>query len=574
MLRKVFLGYLSILVVGLAIYGIWIGRFVRERLVNEIAIRLESNIDLVRRGLSSADLRQSIAEIARRCDARVTVVDANGAVLTDSESDPAKMDNHNGRPEVHAARLHGSGRSVRYSDSLHYDMLYIAKPLDETSPNGIVLRMALPLDRVEAEVSTVYTTIAIAFAVVGVGGAILGWLTIRHFSRPLRDIQRVADAIACGDMTQRAPVDIFGEVGSLSKAINMMGEELSLRLETIMAEKGKLETLLKSMEEGVAAIDADGTIVHINESAKRLLQTAQDAIHRPLWDVVRFPDMIEATKSVLAGQTTSRKEIEVNGRSIAIRASPIENIGGVILVMRDVTDSRRFDNLRKEFVANVSHELRTPLTMIKGYVETLREAIARDPSKTGEFLGVIEKHVNQLTRLVDDLLELSRLESPQGIAKFREVCPEAVLRKVEETFRPAFERKGQTFDCKLEANLPTVLADPDLLEGAILNLLDNSSKYTPNGGRILLTVKPAEKGIEIAVSDTGIGIPAADQPRIFERFFRVDKSRSRELGGTGLGLAIVKHIVQLHHGRVSVESVLDRGSTFTLFLPLNPLSIA
>ena len=560
MFRRLFTAYFILLVVALGVFGLLSARSTRARILEEIARRLEAEAELV---AAAADrdpgsLQAMLQEAGRRTDVRLTVIAPDGRVVADSHADPSLMENHNSRPEVRQARAEGRGSDVRRSETVRYDLMYFALRRDSET----VVRSALPLTRVEEELGSLSQGLAVAFFLVVLAGAGVSFLLARWITRPLREIRGVAQAIASGDFSRRAPLSSSDEMGSVSAAINRMAEELSLRLERLAAESSKLEAVLSSLEEGVVALDPSGRIVRHNAAAARVLSLSpgRDSIGLPLWEAVRMPGL-----EALARGGDGRHAVEWGERALLLSFRPLPGAGGSVLVARDVTEERRYDRLRKEFVANVSHELRTPLSVIQGYVETLKDGALKDEENAPRFLESIEKNVLRLGTLVEDLLELSRLESGGPLVKPVRVEPRALIEKVVEDLRPLADRKRQRLIVGPSEGVLEV--DPDLLERAVRNLVDNAIKYTPEGGSVTVWASGEADGVVFEVEDTGIGIPAEDLPRIFERFYRVDKSRSRDLGGTGLGLAIVKHVAQLHGGTVSVESRPGSGSVFRLRLP-------
>ncbi len=570
MFRRLFLAYLTLLVLALGVFGLLSIRSTRARVEDEIARRLEGEAlvvaALVQAGPTA--LQPLLGEMGRRTDVRFTVIGADGQVMGESHADPTLMENHNSRPEVLACRAEGRGRNVRYSDTVRYDMMYFAVPVEPGRPMGIVVRAALPLTRIEEEMAVLYRAIAAAFFVVGLAGAGVTLLLARWITRPLRAIRTVAQAIASGDFSPRAPLAAAGEIGSVSRAINRMAEELSVRLEKLTAESSKLEAVLSSLEDGVVALAGTGEILHHNDAASRLLSFGRGFAGHKLWEAVRLPGFEEGVRRALQGGGPLRTTLEVGPLTLALLFCPLRPAGGAVLVVRDITEERRYDRLRKDFVANVSHELRTPLSVIRGYVETLKDGALKDEQNAPRFLDSIERNAQRLSALVEDLLDLSRLESGGQLMNPGPVEAAGQIEKVVEDFRPLADRKRQRLLVELPAGPVPLEADPVLLERALRNLVDNAVKYTPEGGSV--TVGASVEGDEVVffVRDTGMGIPAGDLPRIFERFYRVDKSRSRDLGGTGLGLAIVKHIAQLHGGSVSVESRVGSGSLFSVRLPV------
>ncbi|HXX93036.1 MAG TPA: ATP-binding protein [Planctomycetota bacterium] len=570
MVRRFLLAYLALLVVALAVFGVLAARATRSRVLSEISGRLQAEVALVaalvRSGPAPAPLQAMLREMGREADVRLTVIGPDGTVAADSHADPSYMENHNARPEVRAAREEGRGTNVRYSDTVRHDMMYLAVLLEAGRKDGVVIRAALPLTRIREEVDALYAGIAAAFGAVGLGGGLVMILLARWVTGPLRAIRSVAQAIVQGDYTRRAPLTEGDEVGSVSGAINQMAEELERRLERLKAEGAKLEAALSSLTDGVLALDGAGRIVHYNAAAASLLSLAPGSERLLVWEVVRHPRMETWTAEALKKGAPVRHALEMGTHDLVLNFSPLQGSEGCVVVARDVTEEKRYENLRKEFVANVSHELRTPLSVIRGYVETLRDEGWKDGENAPKFLEAIDKNVERLSLLVGDLLELSRLESGSQIVHPRKMDLREILERVAEDFRVLASKKRQSLGVEAPASVSCVL-DPDLVERALRNLVDNAIKYTPEGGTITLRSALEEETVLFTVADTGIGIPESDLPRIFERFYRVDKSRSRELGGTGLGLAIVKHVAQLMGGTVTVQSQAGKGSVFRLRFP-------
>lgn len=400
-----------------------------------------------------------------------------------------------------------------------------------------------------------------ALRIVGIvlstaGAALVVFLGLR---RPLDEMTEAARALAEGREAAPMPLDPPHELERLGQAFRSLAEELRRRGEEARAELSRLQAVLGAMEDGVIALGADGRVELTNDSARRMLQLRAESRGDELWQLIRDDRVVAVAKEALAGRE-SHASIEREGLVLTISAAPVAS-GRAVLVIRDDTRRHEYDRLRREFVANVSHELRTPLTFIRGFVETLRAGALDDRPKAEEFLATIDRHAGQLDTLIRDLLELSRLESQPGLLKRRRTRLDELADRVRRAFAPLAERRRQALT--VEAGPVEADIDPDLAERALGNLVDNAIKYTPEGGTITIAVgAPAV----LEVRDTGSGIPAADLSHVFERFYRVEKSRSREGGGTGLGLAIVKHIAQLHGGSVVAHSTVDQGSTFRLNL--------
>jgi two-component system phosphate regulon sensor histidine kinase PhoR len=567
--RRLFAAILALLVLTLGLFAVLVARSLRERVLSEVELRLRDEAELLRAlaaGSPPAALGPALRGLRGAVETRFTVVDADGAVVADSHADPATMEPHGGRPEVLGARSAGSGTHVRRSGTVGVDLMYHARLLDPGRPAGVVVRVALPLTSVEAELGRLTVQIGVVFGMVGAAGAVVSFLLAGWISRPLRRLRETAEAIAGGELDRKVPWGLPHEAGSLARAMSRMAEELKGRLESIRGETAKIEALVSSMEEGVVALDREGRVVRLNDAARRVLGMTADPVGLRLWEVVRAQGVEDRVRESLASGVPGRARLEIGPRVVALSVGPVAGGHGAVLVARDATEEHRYDQLRKEFVANVSHELRTPLTLVQGFVETLREGAWTDAARAPEFLETIDRNVQRLRALVEDLLRLSKLESAGEIVRLQEVDAGALLGRVRETFGPLAGKKRLDFGVEAPPGL-VLRADPELLERAVGNLVENALKYTPEGGRIRARAGRDGDAVAFAVEDSGIGIPEADQPRVFERFYRVDKSRSRDLGGTGLGLAIVKHIAQLHGGSVSVRSAPGRGSTFTLHLP-------
>jgi two-component system phosphate regulon sensor histidine kinase PhoR len=568
MFRRLFWGILALLLATFAAAALLSVDATRRRMRGQIESRLEAQALLLRALVQSekneADLQSRLTELGRGLGARLTVIGPDGAPVADSAAVPAAMENLNSRPEIQQARAEGRGRHVRRSDAVQGDMMYWAVPLDPSKPQGSVVRAAAVLKPVGQELGGLLWGLALGFALAALAGAGLSYALSRRMSRPLEEIRKVAEGIASGDLSLRAPLDWSDEAGEVATSINRMSEQLSGRLATLRGESAKLEAIISSMVEGVIGIDEQGTIQHCNAAGKTLFDVRVDPLGLKVWEVIRLPGLEEKVAGVLRERSSLNTSLSLGPKTVALFICPVAQ-GGAILVGRDATEERRYDALRREFVANVSHELRTPLSLIQGYVDTLKDGAVKDEAKAAEFLETIDRHAKRLGAIVDDLLQISKLESSDPWFQRRTVEVGSLLDRIEENFRPLAAKRSQTL--AVQYGPERIDADPDLLERAVGNLVDNAIKYTPEGGKIEVRAGMENGSLVIAVRDTGIGIPESDLPRVFERFYRVDKSRSRELGGTGLGLAIVKHIAQLHGGAVTVESQVGRGSTFTLRIP-------
>jgi two-component system, OmpR family, phosphate regulon sensor histidine kinase PhoR len=523
-----------------------------------------------------ADLQRHVQQLGRELGYRVTIIgpDAAGTVLADSEANPATMVGHRTRPEVVSAFSLGEGWDIRKSDTIHKQLLYYARRVDVGGQSAFI-RLAIHIDDLNQSLRTFYLSISVATVLCMLLGAVVAYHLARRQAAPIVEVTQFADALAKGQLDHRILRSDEGELGILSHSLNSMADSFTRLLQESEHGKTELKAILTSMHEGIVATDSHRRILLVNESAARLLDFPPDAAEGKLiWEVIRHQQIIRAVdEACSAGQ---RQQFEITpqaGRHFQITVCPFAQTSathGVVIVVHDISQGMRYQDLRKEFVANVSHELRTPLAVIKGYVETLRDGAARDPVKCDEFLATIERHANQLTNLVGDLLELSKLENQPAIPRRVTIDLAATAHRVVEMLRPSADARGHTLAVTLTGPPPCIVGNADYIERAMINLVDNAIKYTPanSGGKIDITIGAEPPNAFIDISDTGLGIPPEDLPRIFERFYRVDRSRSREMGGTGLGLAIVKHIVQSHAGSVSVQSEPNKGSRFRILLPL------
>jgi len=505
----------------------------------------------------------------------VTVIAGDGTVLAESDRESVReIENHAGRPEVRRALDGQVGSDVRRSATVGRDLLYVAVPLEHPGRPRAVLRLALPTHDVDASRALVRRTLA-GGAVLAIGVAlVIGLFVSRRVTRPLRGMEDAARRMAEGDLAQAVPVAGTDEIAALGIALNRTAVALREKIERLGDEQAKVRTILDGMTEGVVALDDRGRLLLLNPAARAMFAVANEiAEGRPFLEVIRQKELLDLVSEVRASGAPARHELELGppvNRVVAARGAPVglgPETPGVLLVLHDVTELRRLERVRSEFVANVSHELRTPLTCIKGYLETLLDGALDDRDHARRFLEVAGTHAERLDRLIDDLLELSNIES----GRVTMVPMRLDLGEVVAGVAAMFERQTTQSRQTLERVVPpgvAVHADRDRLVQILVNLVDNAVKFTPEGGRIRVEAETGPDGrVEIRVRDTGVGIPSTELPRITERFYRVDKTRSREVGGTGLGLAIVKHLVQAHGGELHIESALGHGTTVSFTLP-------
>ena len=522
----------------------------------------------------SQQLKGLVANYGKQLGARITIVDSQGQVLADSREEAETMDNHLHRPEIQEAIQEGSGKALRYSNTLDMDMRYIALPIKHSPKEKGIIRIAMSLDKLNQMYSGLWKVLFQAGIAALVVSILLSIKFAAQITEPIKEMTNLAERIANGFLDQKLVVKTRDEIGQLGKVFNHMVTRFRNKMEQISSEKSKVEAVIASIGDGIIAVDEDNKIIMLNRAAEEIFKVKEEEVlGKSTIQITRNYKLVELIKEALAEAETLTEEIELllpEERIFRLRLAPIkqeEEIAGVVVSLRDITEIRKLQVMRTEFVSNVSHELKTPLTSIKGYVETLLGSDL-DSETTDSFLEVIEDEAERLERLIEDTLSLSKIES-EGVLEKEEVAVEDLITDIRPILEPKAEKKKIDLNFQLEAELPTLMGDWDQLPRALINLIDNGIKYTPEGGQVGVRSYLEEEKIIIEVEDDGIGIPEQDLPRIFERFYRVDKARSRELGGTGLGLSIVKHVVDQHNGQISVESEVEQGTKFTIEFPSN-----
>ncbi len=507
---------------------------------------------------------------------RLTVIAASGKVLGDSDDNPAEMEDHSNRVEIANALRQGYGQSVRPSPTLGKNMMYVAIPIVEDGQPVAVVRTAVFVTDIDRALDGIYVSIIWAGLIVVLCAAFLSLLISRRISVPITRMQRIAQLFADGQLNIRVPTAGAAELDDLAKALNEMATQLQDRILTITRQRNEVKAILASLAEGVLAVDSRGRIVSVNKAAARLLNIDPvRAQGRNVEEMIRNVGLQQFVRDTLNSDRPTEDDVsfpEEGGRFFHVHgaslADPQAERAGAVIVLSDMTRIHRLENLRRDFVANVSHELKTPVTSIQGFVEALLEGGADEPEQTQRYLGIIAKHAQRLNAIIDDLLSLSRLEeSGERRAILFEKTPlRSTLDAAAELTSVRAEQRHVTLDVSCDEGLEAKINAP-LLEQALVNLIDNAVKYSDEGQTVKIAAVQQDKEIAVSVTDTGCGIPKEHLDRIFERFYVVDKSRSRKLGGTGLGLAIVKHIALVHGGHVAVRSTPGQGTTFTINLP-------
>ncbi len=522
--------------------------------------------------------------------ARVTVIDSTGRVLDDSAHDPETMENHSNRPEIQQAFATGEGSSVRHSNTLDTDLVYRAVRYQPPTGPPVVIRMALQLAQIDFPLGELRERLLAASLAILLLGALASLGFSRMFAARVDRLKEFSRRVAQGDFRPLPSERPRDELADLADALNETARHMDATIRSLGGERNQSSAILSSMVEGVAVIDAHERLVFCNRAFLEILNVDPASSEgRPVIEVVRHSELLSLIRRALQGEEGLQTDIVmgfIQQRSFSVSASPVKALepgltaapaggalpggkpSGAVVVLHDVTELRRLERVRQDFVANVSHEFKTPLTAIRGFAETLLSGALNDPQNNRRFLEIIRDHATRLDRLTDDLLKLARIEagklelefSPVGLTELVESCAETT------TLRAS--QKQIALEIDIPPGIPAVRGDASLLHEVLQNLLDNAIQYTAAAGRIQVSASAGAREAILTVADTGIGIPLADQERIFERFYRVDAARSREAGGTGLGLSIAKHIVEAHGGRLWVESEVGRGSKFSFSIPL------
>lgn len=578
--------YLFVVAITLVLTGAYLSRRLQTNYLSQLEQSLSAQAQLMQKvvtPLLGQPTRESLHDAAHRVGndigLRVTVIRADGQVYGDSErtiEGLLQMDNHRSRPEIVSALAAGKGESTRYSRTLNAEMLYLAFPIlapGAPSPWG-VLRVAMPLTEVDRRVRAFHFDLLLAGAAAMAVALIVAFIVLQRTRRPLLELTQAARQID-GEILIGADLrNSQDEFGELARAFHEMSRRIQEKVEELSRERTQLSAILSSLVEGVIAVDHEGQILLLNAAAEKLFGvSSKDTRGRPALEVLRHQALYTVMQETLQQGRSVSHEVTIHSpqeRTLKVQSVPMsygEGHTGVLAAFYDITELRRLETLRQEFVANVSHELKTPLTAIKGYVDTLLEGAIEDPQHNREFLKIIEEHTRHLTLLIDDVLDLSAIEAKRVQLHMESVSLSDLVSRLIKGLAPMAKAKQVTIENSLSEALPKVLADRDKLAQILMNLLDNAIKFNRNQGTVTIKAAAETSQLILTIRDTGIGIAPADLPRIFERFYRADKAHSHDIAGTGLGLAIVKHLLDAHQGTISVTSVPGEGSTFVITLP-------
>ena len=577
---KLYAGFALVILFSMLIVGLMVQRQIEQASLKDIRNNLSSQAFILQQSFADMDtqsqneIQQMVQQIGDRIATRVTLLTRDGVVMADSEFRFDEMDNHLSRPEIISATQSRVGESSRFSTTLQKPMLYVAlKAMDSHSNLGFI-RTALSTERIDEEINYLRKVIIIAASLTTLIALFIGYWLAMSFARPLRQMTIIANDYAQGHYQLRIPSDRRDEIGALARSLNKMADISARRFNIIKTERDQLSTILKSMNEGVITVNDKGLITHVNRAACRILRTSGErCLGQSLQDMDASNNLNQAFIQCQQEQVSVERSIQLDGYTFArhyrlhVTLLKHSDQADAILVLQDTTDVQRMDKMRADFVANASHELKTPITAIRGFAETLIEDEAIERQTQQRFIRKIHGQSIRLSDLVSELLALSRLESNDA-AFNTQVDLQQIVQRVCDNLQAVAQGHQVILDLDTEGQPIILLGDENALSQMVTNLVDNAIKYTPAMGHVHVVIKVDASTALLSIKDDGIGIDEANQERIFERFYRVDKARSQSLGGTGLGLAIVKHIVQSHKGSLKLKSKLNQGSTFVIKIPL------
>ena len=578
LLYRILAGYVALILFTAIVMGLMYARQIKTELIDEIKNDLISQARIAAL-LGIGDIERKLSHLADISRSRVTLIDASGRVKADSEKDLAQMDSHLNRSEIQEARIKGQGEAIRYSRTLGVDMLYIAFPITEGSEVTGYIRFARPLFEVKKSVDQQYSYIYKCLLIAIIPSFIIAFLLARKFISPIEKVISYTHKVCSGEASGSLLIESNDDVGQLEKDINRLVREEQERVRAAYEEKAKLEAAFASMAEGVLVINNHNRIEFLNRSLKEILgnEGITDILDKTPLEAFMNVELQDAFDLFRDSGGSVLREISLGEEAPIILDVTISAVHGLpeeerktMMVFHDVTRLKKLEKIREDFVANVTHEIKTPLTAIIGFIETLEGGAIKEEVTAKKFLHIISENAHRLGRLVDDLLVLSSIELGEMTLRFENVSIANVINSVLPMFETKAAEKSLTVDKWISDGLPFIWADRDKMAQILVNILDNAVKFTPSGGKISISAVRDNSGfVVVKVTDMGIGIQKMEIPRLGERFYRADKTRSRELGGTGLGLSIVKHLMKAHNGSIDIESQVGRGTTVSLAFPQN-----
>ncbi len=575
---RIILPYVGLILVTMLALGVYLSSFVRQTYLDDLESKLVDEArmigDVITADLQSAGAAPNLDSQAKHwasiLNVRVTIIAPDGTVWGESHENRALMANHGDRPEVIQALAAGEGSSTRFSQTLGYSMMYTAVTVAKDNKIIALVRIALPLQQVSANVNRLQHILIAATVMVTILAVLLAALIAGQISRPVRQLTQSVGKMASNIPPDQSLPPIKDEISQLAHVFNMMSIRLSKEINDLETERATLEAVLQKMTDGVMIVDVHGEVQLVNSAAEKLfLISRTTAIRKPLIEVIRHHQLVDMWQLCQDTGEIQQVDFEIGNHlslhGIASSLSPVIP-GSTLLLFQDMTHQRRIETMRRDFISNISHELRTPLAALKALNETLQDGALDDPPAARRFLTQMETEVDSLSLMVSELLELSRIESGRVPLSLASTRPIDIVNPAYDRLRLQAERAGLSLTIECSNELPAVLADATRVQQVVVNLLHNAIKFTPTGGQVIVQVSQQDQAVRFSVADTGIGIAEEDLPRVFERFYKVDRSRASS--GTGLGLAIARHLVEAHGGRIWVESVAGTGSTFHFTIPL------
>jgi len=573
---KIFATYLAIAVLAIGIVGFLAGSQIRAKLEQQIGSELMAHARIVDL-YPMKEIQAHVGEIADIARARVTILDGEGKVIAETDPEAAALGSHLERPEIQEARIRGRGSATRYSRTMKEEMIYVALPIQKGPDIIGYIRLARPLSDVRKTIEEFTAILLQSFLIILVSSVFVAFLFSRKLTTPIRDMEHFTERLRSGETPGTLMIRSSDEIGQLAENINYMVDELQKRIAALQEEKAKVEAAFSSALDGVLILDHQGRIETVNRGMWTMIgERYRDLVGKTPLEAFRNLGLQKALDQYRSGGVPVSQEVELGEEEpvmLDVSITPVRGVdeaeGKTMLVFHDMTRLKKLERMRVDFVANVTHEIKTPLTAILGYVETLQEGAIEDRETAKKFLSAIARHAERLNRLVEDLLTISNTELGELHFSFESVALSGIAQSVLHMIQQKTGEKKIRIASAIPEDLPLIRADRDRLSQILINVLDNAVKFTPEGGTVSLSAAPASGNeVVVKIADTGIGIPRDEIPRLGERFYRVDKTRSRELGGTGLGLSIVKHLMTAHKGRMEIESQLGRGTTVSLYFPI------
>jgi two-component system, OmpR family, phosphate regulon sensor histidine kinase PhoR len=576
---KIIIPFIAIIIAGMTLLGVYTTNSTRDIEINRLEWQLHNEAqlaaDISRPAFSGSDSPGKLDLIAKtigkEISSRITLIAANGTVLGDTDQDPSTMENHSNRPEVIAALSSGSGQAIRYSSTLHENMMYVAVPVTDQGQTLGISRVALPLTAVESSTSSLVLTIIAAIAIITLLVVAAAAIIAAVIIRPVRQMTSAAEGLAAGRMGEQISIRGNDEIGRLGRAFNDMSVSLKQTMEANETERGKLATILANLTDGVIMIDSERNVLLANPAAEHLFHfKAVAAANRPLIEAIHDHEIDELAKKSLKTRAEQTTQIDsADSRFLRVIAIPVAARGSAALLVlfQDLTELRSLQTMRRELIGNISHELRTPLAGIKAMVETLQDRAIEDKETARDFLTRIEGEVDRLSQMVSEITQLSRIET--GQVEFKSVSTDLneLIKDVITEMDPIAEKQLIALTVNLDRTVLPVTIDKERIRQTLINLVHNAIKFNNPGGKVVVSTGSGPDSVTVSITDNGIGISPDDLPHVFERFYKADKARSR--GGSGLGLAIAKHTIQAHGGTIWVQSEPGKGSTFSFRLPIN-----